>query len=258
MGAGYQMLAKANAAAEIYIYEDVGESWWGGVTASQFAADLKALGDVRTIDLRINSYGGDVFDGVAIYRQLVDHAARVVAHIDGIAASIASVIAMAGDEIRISETGFVMIHNAAGACFGMADDMRKVADLLDTVSGAIADVYAARTGNARDQVLGWMDAETWFTGPDALANKFADQMDANLKVAAYADAGAHQFTQAPAGIPRDRVDRRPKPVSAARILAQHEAGRAAPSAPAAPLSADPLLARVALQRARLAAHHARA
>src|ERR1044072_9600498 len=101
MGAGFSIKAKGNSEAEILIYEDVGEGWFGGVTAKQFAEDLKALGKVDTINLRINSAGGDVFDGLAIYRRLVDHPARVITHIDGLAASIASVIAMSGNEIRI-------------------------------------------------------------------------------------------------------------------------------------------------------------
>ena len=112
MGAGFSVKAKAGDEAEILIYEDVGEGWFGGVTAKQFADELKALGSVKTINLRLNSAGGDVFDGLAIYRRLVDHPAKIVSHIDGLAASIASVIAMAGDEIRISESGFLMIHNA--------------------------------------------------------------------------------------------------------------------------------------------------
>jgi ATP-dependent protease ClpP protease subunit len=189
MGAGYSMKARANE-AEVYIYEDVGEGWFGGVSAKQFAADLKALGAVDTINVHINSYGGEVFDGVAIYRQLVDHKARVVSHIDGVAASIASVIAMAGDEIRITEAGFIMIHNASGGVFGQAADMRQMADLLDTISATIADVYVARTGQDQAAVQAMMQAETWLTAADSIAKKFADQVVENLRVAASADPRA--------------------------------------------------------------------
>src|SRR5262245_27525916 len=104
--------------AEVYIYEDVGSGWFGGVSAKQFADDLRALGQVQTINVHINSAGGEVFDGVAIYHTLVQHPARVVSHVDGLAASIASVIAMAGDEIRITEAGMFMIHNARGGVVG--------------------------------------------------------------------------------------------------------------------------------------------
>lgn len=198
MGLGYSLKAKADSSAEIYIYEDVGESWWGGVTAGQFAQDLKALGAVTTIDLHINSAGGDVFDGVAIYSLLNNHPAKVIAHIDGLAASIASVIAMAGDEIRISQAAFVMIHDAWGVSIGNAIDMRRMADLLDTTSGQITDVYAARTKQGRAQLREWMQAETWFTGAEAVANGFADAMDENLKIAARFDPKHHKFAHAPA------------------------------------------------------------
>lgn len=207
MGAGYSIKAKANASAEIYIYEDVGESWFGGVTAKQFAADLRALGSVQTIDVRINSAGGDVFDGLAIYRQLVDHSARVICHIDGLAASIASVIAMAGDEIRISEAGFVMIHDAWGFAVGNAADMRQMADLLDTTSGSITDVYVARTQGERASIRSWMEDETWFTGAEAIEHGFADSMDANLKVAARFDPTRHSYRHVPEAI--DRVSLAP-------------------------------------------------
>jgi ATP-dependent protease ClpP protease subunit len=197
MGNGFRIIAKGSAAAEVLIYEDIGMGWFGGVTAKDFAKELKALGKVETIDVRINSYGGDVFDGLTIYRQLVDHAARIVVHVDGIAASIASVIAMAGDEIEISESGFLMIHNAWGVAFGAAADMRKMADLLDTTTASIRDVYAARTGNDAAKVAAWMDEETWFTGAAAVEAGFADRTAANMKVAARFNPDKHKFRHAP-------------------------------------------------------------
>ena len=200
MGAGFQIKAKANNEAEILIYEDVGEGWFGGVTAKQFAEDLKALGKIDIINLRINSAGGDVFDGLAIYRRLVDHPAKVITHVDGLAASIASVIAMAGDEIRISESGFLMIHNAWGVAIGSAEDMRTMAGLLETTTAAINDVYAARTKNKTDQIKKWMDAETWFTGADAVKEGFADSVVANLRVAAHIDNDKHKFKRAPSAL----------------------------------------------------------
>lgn len=192
MGHGYSMRAKADSSAEIYIYEDVGEGWFGGVSAKQFAEDLKALGKVGTIDLRINSYGGEVFDGLAIYRQLVDHPARIVAHIDGVAASIASVIAMAADEIRIAEAGFVMIHPAQGGVLGSAGDMRYMAELLDKITGSITEVYVGRTKSTAEQIAAWIEADTWFTADEALDAGFADVIDVNMLLAAHADADAHR------------------------------------------------------------------
>lgn len=200
MGAGFSIVARGQAEADIFLYEDIGESFFGGVTAKQFAAELKPLGSVQTLNIHINSNGGDVFDGLAIYNLLAQHPARVVSHIDGLAASIASVIAMAGDEIRISESGFIMIHNAAGGVLGGASDMRKMADLLDTVTASIADVYAERTSQEVPALRSMMDDETWFTGSEALAAGFADQMVTNLHVAARVDPEKHKFKHAPAAL----------------------------------------------------------
>lgn len=212
---GYSMKAKGSE-AEIMLYGDVGDSWFGGVTAKQFADDLKALGNVTTINLRINSPGGDVFQGLTIYRLLVDHKAKVIAHIDGLAASIASVIAMAAEEIRISEAGFLMIHNAWGVAIGAADDMRTMANLLDKTTASIRDVYVARTGKTSNEVQNWMDAETWFTAADAVENGFATSVVDNMRLAARFDPAVHRGLKRPpsalAGTPnadaaRERIAR---------------------------------------------------
>lgn len=196
IAAGYSIKAKGTE-AEIMLYGDVGDSWFGGVTAKQFADDLKALGKVDTINLRINSPGGDVFQGLTIYRLLVDHKARVIVHIDGLAASIASVIAMAGDEIHISESAFLMIHNAWGLALGSAEDMRTMADLLDKTTASIRDVYVARTGKTADEITAWMNAETWFTAADALENGFATEVAANMRLAAKFDPAIHRGLKHP-------------------------------------------------------------
>lgn len=184
MGQGYSIRPRAAGAAEIFIYEGVGQDWYGGVSAKQFAKDLRDMGNVNQIDLRINSDGGDVFDGLAIYRLLVDHKAKVTTYVDGIAASIASVIAMAGDTIRIAEAGEIMIHDAWTVAMGPADVLREVADRVEAVSGSIADVYAARTGQTREQCVSWMKAETTFRSADAVIKGFATEVVANLKMAA--------------------------------------------------------------------------
>lgn len=186
MGAGYAIKAKADQSAEILIYEDVGAGWFGGVTAKQFADDLKALGAVNHIDVRINSYGGDVFEGLAIYQQLVRHKATVTTHVDGVAASIASVIAMAGSEIRIAEAGWMMIHDAWGLAIGNAAEMRRQADLLDGVTGQIAGVYEARSGKPMAELRAWMADERWFNAADAIDAGLATVMAENLRIAAHA------------------------------------------------------------------------
>jgi ATP-dependent Clp protease protease subunit len=249
MAGGYSMKARG-AEAEVYIYEDVGSGWFGGVSAKQFAEDLKALGDVSVINVHINSYGGEVFDGVAIYTQLKNHPAKVISHIDGVAASIASVIAMAGDEIRITQAGFLMIHNAAGGVFGEAKDMRKVADLLDTITATIADVYHARTGQDLDAIRGYMDSETWFTADQAVEMLFADNVVENMRVAASADPRTIWANKAkPDFRPAAAVLRIADEADASLALA---AGDPTPPATVNPAQ-HPLAAKVALQRARLSA-----
>lgn|SRR5262245_27466275 len=187
MGKGYGIRAKGTSEAEIFIYEDVGPGFFGGVSAKQFADDLKALGSPKTINLRINSYGGDVFDGLAMYNLLAQHSARVVTYIDGIAASIASVIAMAGDEIRIAESGFIMIHDAWGGVVGNAKDMREMADKMDKVTGSLNDIYVKRTRNSGEQVAKWMDVETWFNAEEAIDNGFAGAMEESKQIAAHVE-----------------------------------------------------------------------
>lgn len=201
----YRVVA-ANGAATIYIYGPIGSSWWSdaGVSADQFRKDLTALGKVKTIDVRINSEGGDVFDGQAIYTLLVQHEATVTVHIDGLAASAASFIAMAGNTIEVAESAFVMIHNASGMCFGGADEMRKTADLLEMTNGNIQSIYAARTKNTTADLKQWMDAETWWSGKEAVERGFADKLVPNLAVAASV-RDASKYRHLPAALRPNRA-----------------------------------------------------
>lgn len=182
----YRMLNKSSDRGEIWIYGIIGMDWFGdGVTAKQFATDLKKLGAVKDIDLRINSDGGVVTEARAMYNLLVEHPAKVNVHIDGIAASAASFLAMAGDNINIAEGGFVMIHNARGVTIGEAEDHRRMAEVLDQVNTTIVDTYAARTKQEPAKLKKWMNEEKWFTGTEAVENGFADRIVENkLKVAA--------------------------------------------------------------------------
>lgn len=185
VASGYRLVARGVDAAELYIYGVIGGDWFGeGITAKQVADDLKGIGKVKTIDVRINSEGGNVFDGKAIYSLLVENKATINVKIDGLAASAASFIAMAGNSIEIAEGAFVMIHDAYGVSFGRAEEMRAYADLLDTVNASIVDVYTSRTKQDAKKIKKWMKDETWFTAKEALANGFADKMTENLKVAA--------------------------------------------------------------------------
>ena len=159
--------------ADVWLYDVIGG--WDGVTASDF---VLALADVKadSITLHVNSPGGDVFDGIAIYNALRNHVADVTVRIEGLAASAASFIAMAGDEIVIERNAQMMIHDASGLAWGNAATMREMADLLDKCSDNIADIYAQRTG--RD-VAAWradMLAETWYSADEALSAGLVDSI----------------------------------------------------------------------------------
>jgi ATP-dependent Clp protease protease subunit len=160
--------------AEVFVYGDIG-GWWDGVQADEFAKEIATL-DVQTLNVRLNSPGGLVFDGVAIYNALARHSAKVVVHVEGIAASIASVIAMAGDEIQIAEGSRFMIHDPWTIVMGSAADLRTEADVLDGLKSDLIDIYAARTEQSRSDLSDWMAAETWLSARDAVDKGFADSM----------------------------------------------------------------------------------
>lgn len=170
----YSITNKSPAEAEVMIYDEIG-AW--GITAKQFVSDLKTI-KADTIHLRLNTPGGEVFDATAIYNALKEHKAKVIAHIDGLAASAGSVIAMSGDEIRMADNAYMMIHKARAGVGGTADDMRRCADMMDKVNNNIADTYQAKAGKTRDHWLNLMDAETWFTAEEARAEGLADAVDA--------------------------------------------------------------------------------
>jgi ATP-dependent protease ClpP protease subunit len=158
--------------ADVYIYDEIG-GW--GVYASEFINQLASL-DVDQINLHLNSPGGDVFEGSAIYNCLVAHAARIRVVVDGIAASAASYIAMAGDEIVMNPGSMMMIHDASGFCYGPATDMREMAALLDKVSDTIAGIYAHRTSTPATDWRARMLVTTWYTGEEAVAAGLADRV----------------------------------------------------------------------------------
>lgn len=177
-----------NKTAEVLIYEPIGNSFWEeGLTAKKFAEDIKALGDVRRIDLRINSPGGSMNEGLAIYNTLANHKAKVVAHIDGIALSMASVIAMSAETINMAANGLVMIHNPQWLAMGDANEMRKTADILDRFKSTAVAAYEKKTGRSREDIATLMDEETWFTAEEAVAAGFADYVTEPLEVAASFD-----------------------------------------------------------------------
>lgn len=158
--------------ADMWLYGVIG-SFWDGLDAAAFADQIKAV-TADTINLRVHSPGGSVFDGLAILNALRNHPARVVVTVDGLAASIASVIAQAGDEVRMSQGSQLMIHDAWAPVVGNAADHRDVADWLDKQSANIASVYAARAGGTAAEWRAAMTAETWFSAEEAVAAGLAD------------------------------------------------------------------------------------
>ncbi len=168
--------AADGAGTVIDIFEIIGEDFWtgAGVTAKSVKDSLdKSSGPVT---VNINSPGGDYFEGLAIYNLLREHPARVNINVIGMAASAASVIAMAGDKTRVAKAGFLMIHNCWVIALGDRHDMRDVADLMEQFDKAMHALYAARTGKPEADIEAWMDAETWFSGDEAVANGFADAL----------------------------------------------------------------------------------
>ena len=170
--------------AEVLIYDEIGAY---GVSAKGFLAELGALPDGVPVDLRLNSPGGSVFDAVAIFNALTRHTGTITVWIDGIAASAASYVAMAGDEIVMPENAFLMIHDPSGIVMGTAADMRDMAATMDKIAGSMVRGYAARSGKSEEEIASLMAAETWFDAKDALDAGLATRMVEPVRIAASFD-----------------------------------------------------------------------
>lgn len=202
---------EAGQTPELFIYDDI-DDWWG-VSAQSVVDQIRAM-DAPEINVRINCRGGMVFEGIAIYNALRLHKASVHISIEGLAASIASVIAMAGDTVTIAENAMMMIHNPYGWATGDAEAMRKTAEVMDKIADSIAVSYTARTGKGIEELKALMDAETWFTAQEALDMGLVDQIDEPVKAAACFDLS--RFTNAPAGFgrpPENRQEHEESPAS---------------------------------------------
>jgi ATP-dependent protease ClpP protease subunit len=182
----WKFRAMTKNSAELLLYGPISEtSWWGDeVTPKQFAEDLKALGDITELTVRINSGGGDVFASQAIYSLLKSHEAEVTVYIDGLAASGASIVAMAGDNIIMPRNAMMMIHNPWTIGVGNANDFRKLADDLDKIREAMIAAYQTKSGIDRDRLIELLDAETWLTAEEAIELGLADHIDEEKQVAA--------------------------------------------------------------------------
>ena len=224
----YSIKAKANDTAEISIYDEIG---FCGVSAASFAQDLKACGNnLKQINLHIHSPGGDVFDGIAIYNLLKNHPANVTVYIDGLAASMASVIAMAGNEVIMPENAMMMIHKPWGIQGGDAEDMRKYADLLDKVENTLIPAYASKTGKTPEELAEMLSAETWLNGKECVEQGFADKLAEPL--VAMASIKSRKL---------EDFENMPKAMKDMLFKPQGNAGASAPQAtPAQPAPTEPV------------------
>lgn len=196
-----KLVNKGETTSEIYIYDAIGDSFWGdSISAKQFSETLNKIDPkTKVLNVRINSPGGDVFDGISIYNllQAKKKTMKVVCIVDGLAASIASIIAMAGDEIIMGQGSLMMIHKPMAGVYGNADELDKMINRLDDVEEQLISIYAKKTNKPRAELRAMLSVETWMDDKDALDNKFATSIsDEQAKIAASA-LEAKWFEHAP-------------------------------------------------------------
>jgi len=192
----YEIRAKAES-AEVWLYDQIGEDIFGeGTTAKTFVAELSKL-KTGQIDLHVNSAGGSVFDGMAIANAIARHPAKVTAYVDGVAASIAGVIALAGDKVVMARNALFMVHDPWGMAMGTSNDIRAYADVLDKVASTIKGVYRDKTALPDETLSELMAAETWMTAAEAHAYGFADEIAPALDMAACADFSPFNYKHPP-------------------------------------------------------------
>lgn len=190
----FEMKADKGSAL-VVIYDEIGDF---GITAKDFHDELTALGPVSEIELAVNSPGGSVFDGLTIHNMLKRHKARVTGRVDGIAASIASVILMAADKVVMPRNTMMMVHDPSGVVVGTSKDMRELADAMDKIKEGIVSAYAGKTGKEREEVWDIMASETWLTAAEAVEAGFADELEDEVKIAARFDFSS--FRNAPESV----------------------------------------------------------
>jgi len=184
--------------AELLIFDAIG-NWedMGEVSAKMLSRDLAKLpASVKRLDIHINSPGGSLFEASAIYSRLADHKSEKHVYIDGLAASAATIVAMVGHRIYARANSTMMIHLPNGLAVGNANDMRKMAGALDTITESMVNVYARRTGQTREDIRAWLDAETWMSPEQAVERGFADEVRGVVKAAAMVDTKRAVFNGA--------------------------------------------------------------
>jgi ATP-dependent Clp protease, protease subunit len=171
----YKIQAKSKELAEISILGDIGKSWFSdGVTDAEFMKEFNTVKDAKEIKIYINSYGGDVFQGIAIYNIIAPEREKVSITILGVAASAASIIALAGLPPKMGSGAFFMIHNVMSGIYGNATELRKKADALDKVSDSLVNIYVERSSLSKEAIQSAMDEETWYSADEAIKAGFAE------------------------------------------------------------------------------------
>ena len=179
----YNIKNLSDTSTEVIIYDEIG-AW--GVDSKSFIEEVKEI-STENVLLRINSPGGSVIDGLSIHDAIKRMPQKVTAQIEGLAASIASVIALGADEVTMSENSLFMIHNVWGGETGGAKDMRKAADLMDKMGDRLVNIYVSKTGKEESEIRSWMDEETWFTANEALEAGFINSIEEPIALAAKFD-----------------------------------------------------------------------
>lgn len=185
----WKISAEGTKNAEIFLYDvidDIHDEYYNVTNAKHFINEIKALGDVDNITLRINSIGGDVYQGLAMYSYLKSCNTDINVIIDGIAASSASIVAMAGNKISMPENALLMIHNPYSSCIGNVNDMRTMAEALARMQDCFASVYQDKTGLDKEYIIGLMDNETWMTAKEAKEMHFCDEVISAVQIVACA------------------------------------------------------------------------
>jgi ATP-dependent Clp protease, protease subunit len=203
----FQLKSKGKKSAELTIYGSIGEDIWSdtGITAKKVIDAIKDFGEIENLDVRINSMGGDVFEGVTIYNRLKQMKANITVYVDGLAASIASIIAMAGDEIILSEGSLMMVHSPMTFAYGNQREFQNKIEILDTIEEEMLGIYSRRTGMPRSEIRNLLHSETWLNAQEALESGFATSISEEESIAACSDKDLLKFSKMYKNCPKDKI-----------------------------------------------------
>ena len=191
----YNIAVQSKDKAEIFIYGTIGKDWFGdGVAAIEFIKEFKAL-EQENVEIHINSPGGYIHEGMAIYNAIQSNNKNIDIYVDGMAASAAAFIAVSGNKLYIPENGMMMIHCAITGIYGNAEAIRKEAELLDKLDGQIADIFSKKTGKTSDEIMAAMKEETYFTGQEAVDYGLADEIFGEIKAVALSNLKGLPYKQ---------------------------------------------------------------